>query len=157
MPFGTRPSYTPYEVRNIAALTRLQRPAQARMLLDYFMEDAVRPVGWNQMAEVVHGDPRTASYIGDMPHTWVGAGLINAIRDMLVYEDRGSLVLAAAVSKDWIDSGVSVRNLQTWWGPISYELNRLSNGQAVLRLTCQQDPPNGFIVPSGIKLIKQHQ
>ncbi len=155
MPLGTCPAYTPYEVRNISALIRLQRPAQARFLLDYFLEDAVRPAGWNHMAEVVHGDPLTASYIGDMPHTWVGAGLINAIRDMLVYEDRGGLVLAAAVSDEWIDAGVSVRNLQTWWGPISYDVKREAGGQAVLQLTYTQRPPNGFVVPKGIKLIER--
>lgn len=154
MPLGTHPAYTPYEVRNISALIRLLRTAEARMLLDYLLEDAVRPAGWNHMAEVVHGDPRTASYIGDMPHTWVGAGLINAIRDMLVYEDRGCLVLAAAVSKEWIDAGISVRNLQTWWGPVSYQLKREDGGQAVLRVTCKHRPPNGFVVPEGVKLIE---
>lgn len=154
MPLDTHPAYTPYEVRNISALIRLQRTEEARMLLDYLIKDAVRPAGWNHMAEVVHGDPRTASYIGDMPHTWVGAGLINAVRDMLVYEDRGSLVLAAAVSEEWIDAGISVRNLQTWWGPISYRLKREVGGPAVLRVTCKQRPPNGFVVPEGIKLIE---
>ena len=152
-PFGSRSTYTPYEVRNISALIRLGRPEDAIMLVNFFVEDGVRPSGWNHMAEVVHGDPRTPSYIGDMPHTWVGAGLINAIRDMLVYEDRGSLVLAAAVPDEWLESGVSVRNLQTWWGPVSYHLIRSKNGETTLKLRYTQKPPNGFVVPEGVKLI----
>ena len=157
MPPGTRPTYTPYEVRNISALIRLGRSEDAAMLLDYFMEDAVRPIGWNHMAEVVHGDLRTPSYIGDMPHTWVGAGLCNAIRDMLVYEERNSLVLAAAVPQSWLLEGVSVKNLQTWYGPISYDIKQLPSGQVVLKLKYTRKPPKGFIVPEGVKLIAKQQ
>jgi F5/8 type C domain len=152
-PFGTRATYTPYEVRNISALIRLGRTEDALMLVDYFLEDAVRPLGWNHMAEVVHGDPRTPSYIGDMPHTWVGAGLINAIRDMLVYEERDALFLAAAIPDKWLDSGVSVKNLQTWWGPISYDLKRQGNGEIILELRSTRKPPNGFVLPKGVKLV----
>ena len=116
--------------------------------------DAVRPAGWNHMAEVVHDDPRTPSYIGDMPHTWVGAGLINAVRDMLLYEDRGSLVLAAGIPEEWIDAGISVRNLNTWWGPVSYTLGRDDEGKAVLHLEASQTPPNGFRIPDHVTLIR---
>ncbi len=151
-PFGTRSTYTPYEVRNISALIRLGRIDDAIMLADYFAEDAVRPLGWNHMAEVVHGDPRTPSYIGDMPHTWVGAGLINALRDMIVYEERGQLVLAAAISDRWLDQGIKVENLQTWYGPISYQLKRQAAGEVVLDLKYAKMPPNGFRVPEGITL-----
>ena len=152
-PLGTRKTYTPYEVRNISAMIRLGRPNDAIMLTDFFIEDAIRPAGWNHMAEVVHSDPRTPSYIGDMPHTWVGAGFINAVRDMLVYEERGALVLAAAVPDKWLDEGVTVRNLQTWWGPISYNLKRRNNGRVILKLDCSNQPPNGFVVPKEFELL----
>jgi hypothetical protein len=151
-PLGKRSSYTPYEVRNIGALIRMGRSEDARILLDFFVQDGVRPAAWNHLAEVVHGDLRTPSYIGDMPHTWVGAELINAIRDMLVYEDRGRLVLAAAIPDKWLDSGVSVRNLQTLWGPISYNIKRDTNGKVILKLNYTKQPPNGFAVPAGTEL-----
>ena len=155
-PVGTRSTYTPYEVRNISALIRMGRPQDAIMLVEYFLDDAVRPTGWNHMAEVVHGDLRTPSYIGDMPHTWVGAGLINAIRDMLVYEERDTLYLAAAIPTEWLKTGISVKNLQTWWGPVSYDLKQSSNGQTLLKLHYTRRPPNGFIVPKGVKLVIQN-
>ncbi|MGA2916279.1 MAG: discoidin domain-containing protein [Sedimentisphaerales bacterium] len=151
-PVGKRSSYTPYEVRNIGALIRMGRSEDARILLDFFVQDGVRPAAWNHLAEVVHGDLRTPSYIGDMPHTWVGAELINSIRDMLVYEDRGRLVLAAAIPDKWLDSGVSVRNLQTLWGPISYNIKRDTNGKVILKLNYTKLPPNGFAVPAGTEL-----
>jgi hypothetical protein len=152
-PIGKRSTYTPYEARNIGALIRLGRIKDAQMLLEYFVYDGVRPSNWNHLAEVVHGDLRTPSYIGDMPHTWVGAELINSIRDVLVYEDRGRLVLAAGVLDSWLAQSVSVRNLQTWWGAISYDLKRQNDGQVVLELRCSKQPTNGFVVPTGVKLI----
>jgi hypothetical protein len=88
-----------------------------------------------------------------MSHTWVGAELINSIRDVLVYEDRGRLVLAAGVPDSWLAQGVSVRNLQTWWEAISYDLKRQNDGQVVLELRCSKQPTNGFVVPTGVKLI----
>jgi hypothetical protein len=154
-PIAKRSSYTPYEVRNIGALIRMGRSEDARMLLDFFVQDGVRPAAWNHLAEVVHGDLRTPSYIGDMPHTWVGAELINSIRDMLVYEDRGRLVLAAAIPDNWLDSGVTVRNLRTLWGPISYNIKRDTNGKVILKLNCFKQPPGGFVVPAGTELIIQ--
>ncbi|MFA5292193.1 MAG: beta-galactosidase [Phycisphaerae bacterium] len=154
-PADKRSSYTPYEVRNIGAMIRMGRSADARTLLDFFVNDGVRPAAWNHLAEVVHGDLRTPSYIGDMPHTWVGAELINSIRDMLVYEDRGRLVLAAAIPDKWLDKGISVRNLQTLWGPISYNIKRDTNGKVTLKLNYTKKPPNGFAVPAGTELIVQ--
>jgi len=152
-PIGKRSTYTPYEARNIGALIRLGRIKDAQMLLEFFVSDGVRPSNWNHLAEVVHGDLRTPSYIGDMPHTWVGAELINSIRNVLVYEDLGRLVLAAGVPDSWLAQGVSVRNLQTWWGAISYDLKRQNDGQVVLELRCSKQPTNGFVVPTGVKLI----
>ncbi|MFH1372084.1 MAG: hypothetical protein ABII09_12480 [Planctomycetota bacterium] len=152
-PIGKRSTYTPYEARNIGALIRLGRIKDAQMLLEFFVSDGIRPSNWNHLAEVVHGDLRTPSYIGDMPHTWVGAELINSICDVLVYEDRGRLVLAAGVPDSWLAQSASVRNLQTWWGAISYDLKRQNDGQVVLELRCSKQPTNGFVVPTGVKLI----
>jgi hypothetical protein len=152
-PIGKRSTYTPYEARNIGPLIRLGRIKDAQMLLEFFVSDGVRPSNCNHLAEVVHGDLQTPSYIGDIPHTWVGAELINSIRDVLVYEDRGRLVLAAGVPDSWLAQGVSVRNLQTWWGAISYDLKRQNDGQVVLELRCSKQPTNGFVVPTGVKRI----
>ena len=63
-----------------------------------------------------------------MPHTWVGSDFINAIRAMFVYENEydQSLVIAAALYQDWIDSpgGMSVENLPTYYGEISYSIKK---------------------------------
>jgi hypothetical protein len=80
---------------------------------------------------VIWKDYRHPGYIGDMPHTWCGSDFINAIRSMFVYENEfdQSLVLASALYQDWIDTpnGMSVENLPTYYGEISYSIKKESS------------------------------
>jgi len=123
-------NYTPYENRLIGSFIILDQPERVHELIEFFLNDQ-RPQGWNQWAEVVWKDYRMPDYIGDMPHTWVGSDFINAIRSMFVYENEydQSLVLASALYQDWIDSldGMSVVNLPTYYGEISYSIKKDNN------------------------------
>ena len=123
-------NYTPYENRLIGSFILLDQPERAHQLIAFFLHDQ-RPQEWNQWAEVVWKDYRIPRYIGDMPHTWVGSDFINAIRSMFVYENEydQSLVLASALYQDWIDSpgGMSVENLPTYYGEISYSIKKDKN------------------------------
>lgn len=120
-------NYTPYETRLIGSYIILDQPERAHALIDFFLDDQ-RPQGWHHWAEVVWKDYRIPRFIGDMPHTWVGSDFINAIRSMFVYENEydESLVLASALYQDWIDSpeGISVENLPTYYGEISFSIKK---------------------------------
>lgn len=120
-------NYTPYENRLIGSFIQLGQPERAHELIEFFLNDQ-RPHEWNDWAEVVWKDYRAAKYIGDMPHTWVGSDFINAIRSIFVYENEfdSSLVLSSALYEDWIDSpnGISVENLPTYYGEISYSIKK---------------------------------
>ncbi len=120
-------NYTPYENRLIGSFILLGQPERAHQLIEFFLHDQ-RSQGWDQWAEVVWKDYRFPGCIGDMPHTWVGSDFINAIRAMFVYENEydQSLVLASALYQDWIDSptGMSVENLPTYYGEISYSIKK---------------------------------
>lgn len=123
-------NYTPYENRLIGSFILLDQPERAHELIDYFMND-LRPQAWNHWAEVVWNDYRIPRFIGDMPHTWVGSDFINSIRSMFVYENEydASLVLAAALYQEWIDhpSGMAVENLPTYYGPLTYSIQKHDN------------------------------
>ena len=123
-------NYTPYENRVIGSFIMLNQPDKAHELIDFFLKDQ-RPQGWNHWAEVVWKDYRHAGYIGDMPHTWCGSDFINSVRSMFVYENEldRSLVVGAALYQDWIDSpsGMSVQNLPTYYGEISYSVKKEGN------------------------------
>ncbi len=122
--------YTPYENRLIGSFIILDQPDRAHELIKFFLNDQ-RPQGWYHWAEVVWKNDRQPGYIGDMPHTWVGSDFLNAIRSMFVYEDESdqSLVVASAIYQDWIDSpdGMSIENLPTYYGEISYAIKRDKN------------------------------
>ncbi|MBE0639023.1 MAG: discoidin domain-containing protein [Bacteroidales bacterium] len=120
-------NYTPYENRLIGSFIFLDQPDRAHELIDFLLNDQ-RPQGWHHWAEVVWNDFRIPRFIGDMPHTWVGSDFVNSIRSMFVYENEydNSLVLASALYQDWIDApgGMSVENLPTYYGDISYSIKK---------------------------------
>ncbi|HCY75835.1 MAG TPA: hypothetical protein DHV28_07920 [Ignavibacteriales bacterium] len=124
-------NYTPYENRIIGSFIQLNQPERTYQLIDYFLNDQ-HPQNWNAFAEVVWKDKREPKFIGDMPHTWVGSDFINAIRSMFVYENEydKSLVLASALYQSadgrWIDTpdGISIENLPTYYGEISYSIKK---------------------------------
>lgn len=140
-------NYTPYENRVIGSFIMLNEPERAHDLINFFLDDQ-KPRDWHQWAEVVWKNDRTPKYIGDMPHTWVGSDFINAIRSMFVYENEydNALVLASALYQDWIDEpeGMSVENLPTYYGEISYSIKKEGNSY---RFTISGDlklPSNGI-------------
>jgi hypothetical protein len=139
-------SYTPYEIRNADALVRMGGREKALEVLRFFLGSPVRPAGWNQLAEVVHPDPRSPNYIGDMPHTWVGADFINAARAVFAYEDEDRLVVGAGLDPKWLDSesGVKIGGLPTVFGKISYGFKRTPQGSYVFDAQGDAAPAGGF-------------
>lgn len=123
-------AYTPYEIRNVGTFVYLNEKERAHTLLEYFMHDQ-RPKGWNHWAEVVANGYRTMRFIGDMPHTWVGSDYINAIRAMFVYEndDDQTVVLGAGLKDSWLKDGISVKNIPTHFGILTYTIVPAVSGE----------------------------
>jgi hypothetical protein len=122
--------YTPYELRNVGALTRLGQAERAHDLLAFFFEDQ-RPRAWRQWAEVVAARERAPTFIGDMPHAWISSDYIRAVLDFFVYERESdkALVIGAGVPVAWLDGdGVAVERLSTPYGLLNYRLTRSESG-----------------------------
>ena len=144
-------NYSAYEIRIIGALVKLGKRAEAMELLEFMLADRRIPP-WNQWPEISWRDPSSPSFMGDLPHTWISAEYILALRSLFVYE-RGedeTLVIAGGVAPEWLAEGhaVGVENLSTYYGKISYSL-RLEEPNT-LRLTLTGD----LIVPAGGILVK---
>ena len=131
--------FTPYEIRNLNALIALGRHEDAYRLL----ADALtwqRPPGWHHWAEVVWGNPRAPEYIGDMPHTWIGAEFATAVRRMLVREDGTTLELFRAVPEAWwAGEGITLRELPTDFGYVDLRATR-DTQRAIIELTLAGGP-----------------
>ncbi len=141
-------AYTPYEWRTVGAFIRLGWRERAKELADFLFADR-RPPEWNQWAEVVWRDPRTAKFIGDMPHGWVGSDYVRSLLDFFAWErpEDGALVLGAGVPADWLPApGVSVRGLRTRWGRLDLAMRDDGDG---VRVTVGGDlrvPPGGLAI-----------
>ena len=148
--------YTPYELRNVGALTRLGRRDRAIQALDFFFADQ-RPAAWNGWAEVVGRDLREPRFIGDMPHAWISSDYIRSALDLFVYERDSdhALILADGVPHDWLDtdSGVGVRDVRTAYGSLSYQIQR-RDGVIVLSIIDGVEAPGGYVLrwPQGTPL-----
>ena len=116
---GARYVYTPYEFRNVLTFVHLDQPLLAEELLNR-LRTARNPAGWQVFAEVVRSPPRQVFYLGDMPHTWVGAEYVRAIIGMLMHEDDGRLELLPGTPPDWVaGKGVAIERLPTAFGALS--------------------------------------
>lgn len=146
-PGGWGGGYTPYEWRNISAFAALDYPEYLATLMD-FLKRGIRPEGWGHWAEVVLPEYRMGSYIGDMPHTWVGAGFVTAIRCMLARETKdNALILFEGAPLSWFTegNGIEVQNLPTYFGRMDISANVEGNR---LRVWLRGDykVPNGLVL-----------
>jgi hypothetical protein len=139
--------YTPYELRTVGTFVRLGWRDRAHELLAFFMAGR-RPAAWNQWAEVVGRDPRQPRFVGDMPHGWVASDFIRSALDLFAYEREvdQALVLGAGIPPEWLDgSGVTVKDLRTPYGPLSYSLKR-EGASVVLQVAASPQMPAGGMV-----------
>jgi hypothetical protein len=143
-------NYSPYELRIVGALVRLGKRQSAFDLAKFFLGDR-RPLAWNQWPEIAWRDPRSPGHVGDMPHTWIAAEFVLAFRSMLAFERERdeSLVVAAGIPAEWLDSGdgIEVRELPTWYGTLSFAMKRAHDAVDVeLALAGDVRMPAGGIV-----------
>ena len=141
-------SFTPYELRNASAFLWMGDKEKALGVLEYFL-NVMRPRSWNHWAEVVFGEYRHPQYLGDMPHTWIGAEYILAVRNLFVYEKDGELILGAGIPSDWLldSEGVHIKNFPTYFGLISYSI-RQDDGGLKAKVWGSAKPPKGFVFKS---------
>jgi len=136
-------NYTPYEIRIIGALVRLGRREAALELLRFFLSDR-RPPPWNQWPEIAWRDHKAPAHVGDLPHTWISAEYVLALRSLFAYEleSRRSLVLAAGLSAEWLEgAGVEVRAMPTLYGALSYSLRRIDERTLRFDIPAKIDAP----------------
>ncbi len=118
---GALYAYTPYEIRNVLSYVHLGQPEAANELLIGLLHDR-RPLEWQVLAEVVHSRLRFPRYLGDMPHTWIGAEYGRTLFGMLMREDDDALSLLPGTPASWLaGDGLSVERLPTAHGTLKLD------------------------------------
>jgi hypothetical protein len=145
--------YTPYELRQVGTFVQLGWRDRAQRLLGFFLDDR-RPLGWKQWAEVAAQDYRGATYVGDIPHLWVGSDFVRSFIDMLVYERESdqALVIGAGIPSSWLEQGVHVHGLRTIYGPLDFDADR-----KVIKISGVRVPPGGIVLmlPGANRVIRK--
>jgi hypothetical protein len=147
-------NYTPYEIRIIGALVRLGRREAALELLRFFLSDR-RPPPWNQWPEIAWRDHKAPAHVGDLPHTWIAAEYVLAVRSLFAYEldAQRCLVVAAGLSPEWLEgAGVEVKAMPTLYGPLSYSLRRIDAKTLRFDISTKIDAPLILRPPLGTPL-----
>ena len=125
-------AYTPYEIRNVLSYVHLGQPEAADELLQGLLHDR-RPLEWQVLAEVVHSRLRFPRYLGDMPHTWIGAEYGRTLFGMLMREDDDALSLLPGTPPSWVaGNGLAIDRLPTAYGTLQLQARQQD---AALRLT----------------------
>jgi len=118
---GALYAYTPYEIRNVLSYVHLDQPEAADELLQGLLHDR-RPLEWQVLAEVVHSRLRFPRYLGDMPHTWIGAEYGRTLFGMLMREDDDALSLLPGTPPSWLaGDGLAVDRLPTAHGTLALQ------------------------------------
>jgi len=138
--------YTPYELRQVGTFIHLGWRDRAQRLLNFFLDDR-RPAGWKQWAEVAAQDYRSPTYLGDIPHLWVGSDFARSFIDMLAYERESddALVLGAGIPASWLDAGLRVRGLRTIDGPLNFSARR-EGKRIVVHISGMRVPRGGIVL-----------
>ncbi|MEP6509495.1 MAG: coagulation factor 5/8 type domain-containing protein, partial [Gemmatimonadales bacterium] len=144
-------AYTPYEWRTVGAFVRMGEKKKAHEIADFFFNDQ-RPKAWHQWAEVVYRDSLKTSFIGDMPHTWVGSDFIRSALDMFAFERESdsSLVIGGGIPENWAreEKGVTIRGLSTHYGTLTYSMRAAGKDIQVSIEKGTRVPAGGLVVES---------
>jgi len=88
-------------------------------------------------------------HAGDMPHCWVAADYMNALRACLLYEENERIMLGGGVPRTWLKTGrsFSISNAPTFWGTLSYSVSvSRDRKQVSLTLDGTARPPEGYSI-----------
>ncbi len=136
-------------MRIVGALIRLGRRDDALQVLNALLADC-RPAAWRQWPEQSWREVDTPAFLGDLPHSWIGAEYIHALLAAFAFERRAdaSLVLAAGVASAWLDeaAGVQVQELATHYGRVSYHLHRPRPDTVEMHIAAGPRLPDGGLV-----------
>jgi len=55
------------------------------------------------------------------PHGWTAAELFLLLRDCLVYEENGAVIIGSGIPESWLESDFSVGNIPTFCGNLSFK------------------------------------
>ncbi len=139
--------YTAYEIRNAQALAALGWREEACEMLGHAIATA-RPVSWHQWPEITWTTPGVPGHLGDLPHTWIGAEYVLALRSLWLAEEGDRLIFGRGVPAAWLDGeGLLLRSWPTPFGRLDrMHARREGDGTVLVVLEGDVQPPDGIVI-----------
>jgi hypothetical protein len=144
--------FWPYAFELAECYTLLGRREIASEIFDWHLNHQTFPGAYSWAEQIDTTSLWFAA--GDMPHCWVAADYMNALRASLLYEDENRIVLGAGIPLEWIGPGkeLSIDSAPTFFGELSYAVECSKNGKQIsIRLNGTARPPGGYIVRFPLK------
>jgi hypothetical protein len=139
--------FWPYAFELAECYTLLGRREVANEILDWHLRHQTFPGVYSWAEQIDTSSLWFAA--GDMPHCWVAADYMNALRASLLYEDGNHIVLGAGIPSDWLGPGKEFRvdSAPTFFGELSCAVKTDDDGKRVtVRLEGTARPPGGYLV-----------
>ncbi len=92
--------------------------------------------------------------VGDMPHGWTAAHYVLMLRNMLLREEKGRIILLSCVPQGWLGDGkrIEVKRAPTYFGEANFSVtSHLNRGFVKLKLDFKEIPPEGYILVSPLR------
>jgi GH15 family glucan-1,4-alpha-glucosidase len=144
--------FWPYAFELAECYTLLGRREIANEILEWHLNHQTFPGAYSWAEQIDTTSLWFAA--GDMPHCWVAADYMNALRASLLYEDENRIVLGAGIPPAWLGPGkeLSIDSARTFFGELSYSVDCSKNGKQIsIRLTGTARPPEGYILRFPLK------
>ncbi|MDR3144739.1 MAG: hypothetical protein LBU21_00520, partial [Treponema sp.] len=94
-------------------------------------------VTWCEERGVEKGSQKT---VGDLHHCWTPVSVCSFLRDMMIYEEKDMLHIAAATPREWLETGLElgVKRARTCFGLIDYSVKRTGENRVEIKLSCEK-------------------
>lgn len=138
--------YSAYEIRNAHALSALGRGDEALEQLQYALTTA-RPVAWQQWPEITWIESGVPGHMGDLPHTWIAAEFLLAVRSLWLVEEPRRLVFGRGLPSGWLDrENLALLDWPTPFGRLSLRTRLDTPDSMLLELDGDVIPPEGLLL-----------
>ncbi len=132
----------PYLTAQVAECYLYRRSRKAWPLIRYLLKIATPTFTW---PEAVH--PRTGGgCMGDGHHGWAAAEYLLLIRNLLLFEEEGRLILTPILPKEWTRPGteIQVQRAPTYFGPVDFMI-RFGQAEWELKIRSRfRAPSSGY-------------
>jgi hypothetical protein len=139
--------FWPYAFELAECYTLLGRREVANEILDWHLRHQTFPGVYSWAEQIDTSSLWFAA--GDMPHCWVAADYMNALRALLLYEEGNRIVLGAGIPLGWLGPGeeLSIGSAPTFFGELSCAVETSQDGKRIsIRLEGAARPPGGYLV-----------